>query len=69
MTCAQDPSNAKWRAASIELRRGRILSAPGDAKRFVDDKRRWPRVRRVEAVTNGRPPRRRESVTSYWLLV
>merc|ERR1719201_926933 len=51
-----DPSNAKWRAASIELCGGTHSLASGDAQRFVITREEAVAkgVRRVEAVTNGK---------------
>ena len=51
-----DPTNEKWRAASIELCGGTHSLASGDAKRFVITREEAVAkgVRRVEAVTNGK---------------
>merc|ERR1719310_1355736 len=52
----KDPSNEKWRAASIELCGGTHSLASGDAQRFVITREEAVAkgVRRVEAVTNGK---------------
>ena len=51
-----DPTNDKWRAASIELCGGTHSLASGDAQRFVITREEAVAkgVRRVEAVTNGK---------------
>ena len=52
----KDPTNDKWRAASIELCGGTHSLASGDAQRFVITREEAVAkgVRRVEAVTNGK---------------